>query len=355
MRIVQEGHDIFNEFLYYLDSLFIFSYTKRFTMRKTLFLLLILLSVSSAFAQNDSLRVTQATDTTLYRIIKADGTDFIGTIIKQDEREVLIQLQNGRTFFIPQHEIKDIIAIERQSLDKTGAYVGDDRFATRYFLTTNGLPIKKGEHYVQWNLFGPDFQFGVGENFGVGIMTSWMAIPIVGSAKYSFKLSEHVQGGVGTLLGTTSWAAFFGSNGNAGMALPFATISAGNRKTNFAFSTGYGAVWSGGETQGRALFSIAGMVRISPKLSFVFDSFIMTRGKDRVYTYLSYQYNPSTGNYDEVLITDIDSRPGFAVVIPGLRWHQSEKKAFQFGFTGVVYDGEMLQIPIPMVQWYRTL
>ncbi len=74
-------------------------------------------------------------------------------------------------------------------------------------------------------------------------------------------------------------------------------------------------------------------------------------------TYTQYIYNSSTGMYDPVQVTETyqERKPGFALFIPGLRWHQSEKKAFQFGFTGVVYDGEMWQIPIPMVQWYRTL
>jgi hypothetical protein len=322
--------------------------------RFTLFLFALFLT-SPLCAQTDSIPKTQVADTNLYRIVKADGTDFIGYIIKQDEREVLILLQSGRRLYIPQYEIKEIVPIKYGELDKDGVFVGEDRFATRYFLTTNGLPIKKGEHYVQWNLFGPDFQFGVGENFGVGVMTSWLAVPVIGTAKYSFKLGEKVQGGVGTLLGTSSWAALFGSGGNFGIAVPFGTISTGTRKSNMAFSSGYGATWGDGEVQGRALFSLAGMVRVGPKLSFVFDSFIMPRGKDRVYTYTSYTYNPSTGNYDPVLMTGIESRPGFALFIPGLRWHQSEKKAFQFGFTGVVYDGEMWQIPIPMVQWYRAL
>jgi hypothetical protein len=322
---------------------------------KSFILFLMVFFTMNVVAQGDTLVVKQPTDTTLYRIIKDDGKEFIGRIIKQDEREILVQLQSGRSFYIPQYVVKEIVPVRREDIAESGEFMGEDRFATRYFLTTNGLPIKKGEHYVQWNLFGPDFQFGVGENFGVGVMTSWMAIPIIGTAKYSFKLGEKVQGGVGTMLGTSSWAALFGSEGNIGMALPFGTVSSGSRKSNIAFSSGYGAVWADGEAQGRALFSVAGMVRVGPKLSFVFDSFIMTRGKDRVYTYTSYQYNPSTGNYDPVLMTGTESRPGFALIIPGLRWHQGEGKAFQFGFTGVVANGEMWQIPIPMVQWYRSL
>lgn len=329
------------------------------SMFRSLLIIIGVLLSTPIFAQTDTIPKPQLADTNLYRIVKADGTDFIGYVIKQDEREVLVQLQSGRRIYIPQHVIKEIVAIKYGDIDKEGIFVGEDRFATRYFLTTNGLPIKKGEHYIQWNLFGPDFQFGVGENFGVGVMTSWFAIPIIGTAKYSFKLGEKVQGGVGTMLGTSSWAALFGSGGNVGMALPFGTISTGSRKSNLAFSSGYGAVWADGDAQGRALFSLAGMVRLSPKLSFVFDSFIMARGKTETIsqTYTQYVYNSTTGMYDPVQVTETyqDPKPGFALFVPGLRWHQSEKKAFQFGFTGVVFDGEMLQIPIPMVQWYRTL
>lgn len=294
---------------------------------------LLLLTVGLVFsmsvvAQNDTVPATQIADTNIYRIVKTDGEDIVARILKQDEREVLVQTLNGRKFYIPQYEIKEIVAIKYGEIDKEGTFLGEDRFATRYFITTNGLPIKKGEHYVQWNLFGPDFQFGVGKNFGVGIMTTWLAVPIVGSAKYSFKLGEKVQGGVGTLLGTSSWALLTGVEANFGMALPFGTLSTGTRRSNFAVSGGYGAIWQGGDSQGRAILSVAGMTRVGRKISLIFDSFIMP---------------PS------------DNGPGLAIIIPGMRWHQSEGKAFQFGFTGIVYNSELAPIPVPMVQWYRSL
>lgn len=34
-----------------------------------------------------------------------------------------------------------------------------------------------------------------------------------------------------------------------------------------------------------------------------------------------------------------DHKPGLGLFIPGVRWHQSEGKAFQFGFTGISFDG----------------
>ena len=98
------------------------------------------------------------------------------------------------------------------------------------------------------------------------------------------------------------------------------------------------------------------MVKISPKVSLVFDSFILLPGKTTYSTETYYDYNPDTGNYDlPVEYTNTNEKYGFALLIPGVRWHKREGSAFQFGFTGVVYDGELLPIPIPMVQWYRSL
>jgi hypothetical protein len=231
-----------------------------------------------------------------------------------------------------------------------GEFIGEDAFATRYFITTNGLPMKKGQHYIQWNLFGPDFQFALSDNFGVGFMTSWLAVPLIGTAKYSFNPKDNVQFAIGGLIGTSSWVAFSSPDANFGGALPFATISFGDRRKNLALSGGYGAVWFGSETEGSALSSIAGMVKVSPKFSLVFDSFIVMPGGERVvYDY----YYDQSGNY--VSIQKTEKRPITAIFIPGLRWHQGEGKAFQFGFTGIYAEREMVPFPIPMVQWYRTL
>ncbi|MDX1652250.1 MAG: hypothetical protein R3277_07150 [Brumimicrobium sp.] len=297
-------------------------------MKTTIFILILFFLAPLSFAQNDTIKKK---DTLSYRIIKTDGSEIIGKIISEDRREVLVLTSDNREIYIPQHVIKEIIPIKKEEFNSLGQFVGEDKFATRYFITTNGLPIKKGEHYIQWNLFGPDFQFAVGKNFGLGVMTSWMGIPIIGTVKKSFRLGENTHLAIGGLLGSGTWAA-----PDYGGALPFATFSVGNRRVNAAVSAGYGAIWLSGDGSGRALTSLAGMVKISPKLSFVFDSFILLPN-----TYVRYgskYYNPL-----------------IALIIPGMRWHQDEGKAFQFGFTGVVVENELFPLPIPMVQWYRSL
>jgi len=283
-----------------------------------IFLTVLLTNYVSAQNSDDGVKIDSAK---IYVVIKNDGTEFAGKILSYDAREVLIETDKLGQIIIPKHEIKEIRELQPGEVGKGGEYEPVEVFATRYFITTNGLPIKKGESYIQWNLYGPDFQFGIRKNFGLGIMTSWVGMPIIGSAKYSIELDTNINLALGTLLGTGSWA-----KPDFGIALPFVAFTFGNRRSNITFSGGYGAVFGIGESDGRALLSVAGMTKVGKKVSLVFDSFIA----------------PAT----------VD---GFALLIPGIRWQTESNKAFQFGFGGLITDGELVPVPIPLVQWYRKL
>ena len=285
-----------------------------------------LLAIFLLFIGNIALSQTDTTltkDTSTYRIIKTDGGELIGQIQSQDAREILLLTKDDRQIYIPQHAIKEVIKLKNSDFNNIGTFIGEDKFATRYFITTNGLPIKKGEHYVQWNLFGPDFQFGIGKDLGVGIMSSWIGVPIIGSIKKSWQIGDKSQFAIGGLVGTGSWIV-----PEFGGALPFATLSFGDRSKNIAFSGGYGAIWTGDGVSGRAISSIAGMAKISPKISLVFDSFVLLPNENQT---------------------------GGALFIPGIRWHQEEGKAIQFGFAGIIADGDIVPVTIPTIQWYRSL
>ena len=285
-----------------------------------------LLAIFLLFIGNIALSQTDTTltkDTSTYRIIKTDGGELIGQIQSQDAREILLLTKDDRQIYIPQHAIKEVIKLKNSDFNNIGTFIGEDKFATRYFITTNGLPIKKGEHYAQWNLFGPDFQFGIGKDLGVGIMSSWLGVPIIGSIKKSWQIGDKSQFAIGGLVGTGSWIV-----PEVGGALPFATLSFGDRSKNIAFSGGYGAIWTGDGVSGRAISSIAGMAKISPKISLVFDSFVLLPNENQT---------------------------GGALFIPGIRWHQEEGKAIQFGFAGIIADGDIVPVTIPTIQWYRSL
>lgn len=288
---------------------------------KSTFVLLALLVSTQTYAQKDT------TKTKLFVITTNDGGEFVGEIISEDAKEVLIKTKDKGEVSVPKYQIKERKALESGDLNQSGEYIPAEVFSTRYFITTNGLPIEKGESYVQWNLWGPDFEFGVSKNLSVGVMTTWIANPIIANAKYSIPLNKKTSLGVGALLGTSTWIA----PGAFSVALPFASITNGDRRSNISFTAGYGALLFGDgvtDASGRMLLSGAGMTKVGKKVSLVFDSFIVPP-KD---------FSGTT-----------------AILIPSLRIQTASDKAFQFGFAGVYTDSEFVPLPIPFVQWYKKL
>lgn len=331
-------------------------------MNRLLFLLALLIMHSVYFGPDVPAQEQQDNDKAhqvKHIVIKNDNTRFIGIILQEDAREVIILTENLGEVAIPKHEIKEIREV-RQGEIRDGIFIGEEMFASRYFLTTNGLPIKKGDNYIQWNLFGPDFQFGLADNFGVGVMTTWIAMPVVGTAKYSKSLGEKTNLAIGGLLGTGSWA-----NPSFGLMLPFGAITYGDRSHNINFSAGYGGLFYSEEVynyntdrsvtnkqrEGRFLFSIAGMTKLNAAISLVFDSFFMTTGPYRTTTEWEYDY--MNDRYIEISTRKRSS--GLIVLVPGIRWQTKPDSAFQFGFAGARFDGEFAPVPLPMIQWYRKL
>ena len=299
----------------------------------------------------------------IYVVIKNDGHRFVGEILFQDAREVLIKTEELGEVYIPRHEIREIREAEPDDHLQPGEFIPAEIFATRYFITTNGLPIEKGETYMLMSLLGPDFQFGVGDNLGLGVLTTWIGTPLIGSIKYSIPIEDGLSAGVGLLLGTGSWTW-----PDFALALPYGVVTLGDRSKNINFSFGYGGITykvddyhgygiyrSRRESEGNFLISVAGMAKIGRSISFVFDSFIVPR--TGTYEELEYYdgYNETTGEYYEGYRTVKRKRYGIAIFLPGLRFQTNPKSAFQFGFAGIRAEGETIGVPLPMVQWFRKL
>lgn len=248
----------------------------------------------------------------------------MGTIISQDSKEVLINTKDKGEVSIPKYQIKEMKELESGQLDKSGNLVIKEIFSTRYFLTTNGLPLEKGDNYAQINWFGPEFHLGVAKNFNIGVITSWLGAPIVVAAKKTIPLGEFAHLGIGGLAGTSSWASFGGNRWN--FALPFGALTVGNTKSNFNISYGYGmSKFSySSNTNTANVLSIAFMSSVSDKVKLVFDSMIL-----------------------------LEQGAGF--LTPGVRIQSEERKAFQFGFLFFSNNGQFSQIPFPMITWYRQI
>jgi hypothetical protein len=217
--------------------------------------------------------------------------------------------------FIPMHEVKEI----RESNSKLQS--SNHLFATRYFLTTNGLAMPKGSKYALLNYYGPEAHFAVADDFTLGLMTSWFAIPLIGSAKYSFHFSEKVHMSIGTLIGTLSWI-----KADAAGFLPYGAFTVGNYENNINVSVGYLGVTFDGDRTGAPLLSVAGLVRLGKNVHFVGDSFIYLGDNS------------------------------FAILIPGIRFERPfRRSSIQVGLGGVIFDGQAIPLPVPLFSWFYDL
>ncbi|HNW97869.1 MAG TPA: hypothetical protein PKK00_05610 [Bacteroidales bacterium] len=291
-------------------------------MKKVIFKLAVMLfilqcGVNVNAQQNDSLKANDTIIKKLYIVTKNDGAQYVGYILKNDEREVLIETKEMGKLYIPKYEIKKIEEVTEKNYSSTN-YDGADLFGTRYFINTNGLPTKrKDDSYVSINYYGPDINFCVGDNFSLGVMTTWACMPIVGYAKQSISLSENLNLGIGAYLGTLSWIKpkYFG-----GMC--FGSLTYGNRRNNIMASGGYAFASLEDEVNGITTLSLAGIVKTGKKTSFVVDSYFFVGDENVV-----------------------------AVVIPGFRFSKKQNRAFQFGFAGIIADDFTFPIPIPFMSW----
>lgn len=260
-----------------------------------------------------------------------DETILTGVILKQDEKEILIETEHLGKVSIPKYKIKLIERVERDDDGEVIEKVIDPIFATRYFLTTNGMSIPKGEVQAVFSVLGFDANYGITDNISVGLMSSWIGTPIIGNVKYTKTLGPKLHAAGGLLAGTGS-LIFKSRKG----ILPYGALTFGDKRHNINFSAGYGKIWARPDSRDveksnqTAMFSIGAIATLNDRVSFVFDSFFF-KSKNQ---FLDNGLN------------------GF--VTPGIRFaSRRTESAFQFGFMNLVANGEVLPIPIPNVRYFR--
>ena len=351
------------------------------------FLVVLSLTYSTnTFAQDQPTDSTKAAK--LFVITKTDGTEYIGKIISDDGREVLIETTTLGKIYIPKSTIKSIVEVTDDKKIVHGVYSATGPFTTRYAFTTNALPIEKGQNYALINLYGPEVHFAVSDNFNIGIMSTWIASPLVLAMKYSIKTkNERVNISLGTLMGTSGYLNNFRGFGG----LHFANLTVGEREKNITFAAGYAYIDPGFNSYysiptegsyvdghsypqydyGRGvlaqgpIFSIAGIAKAGAKASFVFDSMVGLFSKpsftDQVTTITPQGGYPdyTPGVYRHT-ITYSKKTTVALFIMPGMRFQSTDSRAFQVSLAGVSlfrgagYAGynNNVSFPFPMCTWF---
>lgn len=355
------------------------------------------------------------TEKNYFLIIKNDGAEYYGYILKDDGREILLQTKNIGKIYINKSDIKEIREVketEAKKVTNSTEYTDlreQGPFTTRYYFTTNALPIKKRENYALIHLYGPEVHFAVSDNLSLGVMATWIASPIALAAKYSFT-NPNPDSDLNFALG-----AIVGSGGyllpEAFGGLYFGTVTKGNRSSNISFSAGFAHVNLGLNFSGRTdekyryqrqdpaldyyvsdgfyptnneyylqdtrrnnssvVLGFSGIKSVGKKVSFIFDSMLfLTQRRSAEYTQSSnvsftssdWQNPGVTQNFlvQEGSFVNDGIRPTI-ILMPGMRFSTKYGSAIQVVLSGVIFERrgyqrsrEVVGIPIPQVSWLKA-
>ena len=254
---------------------------------KTILIALLLTLSSVLFAQEQN-RVV---------VVLTNGNEYIGTIEKDDGREMYLMTINMGGVYLQKTDIRSVTPVESESQIVQGEFRNTGPFTTRYAFTTNALSINKGENYTMLNLYGPEMHMAVTNRLSVGIMSTWIGSPLILALKYTIPTKNpNINFSLGNLTATSGYLQSFRGFGN----LAFGNVTFGNRLNNITFAGGYFMYRGGGlenynqafsvvtdqygfdynENKGLPkpvhgpMFSIGGIARIGAKASFVFDSML---------------------------------------------------------------------------------
>lgn len=377
-------------------------------MRLVLLSLLLLLGISNTNFFSQGAIDSAQKSIKYYLVIKNNGKEYYGYLVKDDGREILLETKSLGKIYINKSDVKEMREVKETSKDSNATSYSDFRdegpFTTRYYFTTNALPIKKKENYLLVHPYGPEVHFAVSDNLSLGVMSTWIATPLAFAAKYSFTNSNpnsDVHFALGGIIGSGGYLApqTFGG-------LYFGAITKGNRMANMSFSVGFAHInlekelssfskqsfqtddpnqdyyvpleyFYGIErdflrvNKGSMVFGVSGIKAVGKKVSFIFDSMLfLTRNKS-----IDYQNDvtltfSNTSNFDDIPPTQdfvvgegttFRNEPGFQptiILMPGMRFSRKYGSAFQVVLSGIIFkdsdSGDYRGIPIPQVSWLKA-
>ena len=364
---------------------------------KKFFSLLLFLCVGFQFSELVA-QVTPA-DTNLYRVVKYNNQEYIGRILNDDGREVLLETSKLGKIYIVKADIESITIVHREIDFVDDEYRGTGVFTTRYQFSTNAFPLQKHENYALVNLYGPEVHFSVSKNLSVGVRATWIASPIVLALKYSVPTrNEKLNFGFGTLLGSVGYL----NQGKGYGGLHWGMVTYGDRKNNVTLSLGYSYLNTGMRTGEQMyvpgtypavnnfgypdfatltpvnfkvptikapILGVAGVASVGKKASFVVDMMFMFGKKvESIHSQIvNNVYDQATGYPIQTYVGPISSTEQTTnsvncLIMPGMRFQKTESAAFQVSLAGVIgsttiqtpglLTSKRYSFPVPMCSWF---
>lgn len=208
----------------------------------------------------------------LYRVEMNTGEVLVGTIVSEDDEEVVLRTEQLGEVTFKRANIESIEKVDPGRI-RDGEYWFPNPQSTRYLFAPNAIGIPKGKGYYQntWVLFN-NVNYGVSNNFSIGAGTVPIflfgaeALPLWVLPKVSVSTPQqnlHVAGGA--LLGGVV------GEGGGGLGLLYGNATVGSRDHNATIGLGYGYV--GDEISDTPAVNISGMTRIGKKTYLISENY----------------------------------------------------------------------------------
>jgi hypothetical protein len=337
-----------------------------------------------------------------YAVTKTDGTIYLGRILSDDGREILMDTEKLGKIYIPKSDIKSIKKIDEEEM-KRGNYVGDNIFTTRYQFSTNAFPINKHQNYATINLYGPEVHFSVANNFSVGIMSTWIGSPMALALKYTVTTKNpKLNFGAGTLIGSSGYinqargfgglhwlmATYGDKFNNITASFGFGYFNNGDREADYLVLPGtyskqvteWGAYdfilpmeSYGSNTYKAPIVGLSGMFTIGDRATFIIDVMTVFATRERFYQTSVYDGPDMLSSNQVTFSTPIlyNATSNNFIFMPAMRFKNknNSSRAFQISLAGVIGShkfresnfyasnlGQELKnkysFPIPMATWF---
>lgn len=215
---------------------------------------------------------------------------------------------------------------------------------SRYFFAPSSYNLEKGEIYYNSLYFLlHDVQYGVTNQFSMGMGTTILGFPFYLTPKITIPVSSRSAFAIGDMLMLGTWGARFTGN------LAYTTFTTGGDYNNITFGAGYLHV-GGADITDRLnlmLINVSALLRISPHVYFITENYGSDHHMRQVAS--SYDYNTGTS------ISNSFSRNIFFIYgLTGFRFinRNNDIKSWQFGLSYIFTSRDNVPGAYQYSGWY---
>ena len=239
----------------------------------------LLLKASAACAQvTDDLRSRlNPPDSAQVQILGLkDGSTIYGRVIVATADSLTFQSSGGATIQLPIGAVKSIREVATNEVHD-GEYWFDNPNATRLFFAPTGQMLKAGEGYVSdYEVFFPGVAFGVSDNITLG---GGMSLFPAGISEQVYYFTPKIGISLNDKTHLATGALLIGSQGETG-GIYYGVATFGDGNASFTVGGGYG--FAGGDIESRPVGMVGGEVRLSRRIGFVTENYLLPVSHDNV-------------------------------------------------------------------------